>query len=267
MQHLRPPPGPATPWDDQLAPLLAGAGSATWRLVCDRLHQELCDRWLAPDPGATVYKTDLFDEAVGAGLAATVGARAGAVVGTDVAAGVAAAAVANHPGLLAVRADVRQLPFAGGSFDAVVSNSTLDHFADPGDIAVALHELHRVTRPGGTLIVTLDNPRHPLVAARSVVPDRVLAAAGLRPYFVGATLSLNRLAAAVDTAGFTVDDTATLMHTVRVAAMAACARADRASDPAARQRLIDRLVGRERLGRLPTRQFTAHFIAVRATRR
>lgn len=266
MQRLRPPPGPATPWDDQLAPLLDGAGSPTWRLVCDRLHRQLCDRWLPVDPAATVFKTDLFDEAVGAGLAATLRARSAAVVGGDVAAAVAATAAASHPGLHAVRADVRRLPFADASFDAVVSNSTLDHFADPADIAVALAELHRVTRRGGTVVVTLDNPRHPLVAVRSLVPARVLAAAGLRPYYVGATLSLGGLVSAVEQAGFTVDDTTTLMHTVRVAAMAACARADRAADPAARQRLVDRLAGRDRLGRLPTRQLTAHFVAVRATR-
>jgi SAM-dependent methyltransferase len=44
------------------------------------------------------------------------------------------------------------LPFAAGSFDRVVASEVLEHVAD--DVA-ALAELHRVTRPGGTLAVTV----------------------------------------------------------------------------------------------------------------
>jgi SAM-dependent methyltransferase len=49
------------------------------------------------------------------------------------------------------RADVRELPFAGASFDAVNCAMVLQHVEDP---QAALHEMGRVLRPGGPLVVT-----------------------------------------------------------------------------------------------------------------
>jgi ubiquinone/menaquinone biosynthesis C-methylase UbiE len=48
------------------------------------------------------------------------------------------------------RADARQLPFAGGTFDAVVSCYLLDLLAEE-DIARALEEFRRVSKPVGRL--------------------------------------------------------------------------------------------------------------------
>ena len=56
-----------------------------------------------------------------------------------------------------VRGSVGALPFAAGSFDAVVSADVLYHAAVADD-AVALAELGRVLRPGG--IVVLNLPAH-----------------------------------------------------------------------------------------------------------
>ena len=47
--------------------------------------------------------------------------------------------------------DVRALPFGDASFDAVVSTFPTDYIADPR----TLHEIARVLRPGGRLIVVL----------------------------------------------------------------------------------------------------------------
>ena len=55
--------------------------------------------------------------------------------------------VDDHP---LFRRGVIQLLQLEPSFDVVVSNSTLDHFATRGEILVALAELHRVLRPGET---------------------------------------------------------------------------------------------------------------------
>src|SRR5204863_8026948 len=66
--------------------------------------------------------------------------------------------------------DVRALPFADGSFDVVVSTSTLDHFQARADIDTALRELHRVLASDGLAVVTLDNPWNPLVALRNALP-------------------------------------------------------------------------------------------------
>jgi SAM-dependent methyltransferase len=51
-------------------------------------------------------------------------------------------------------ADGRALPFADSSYDAATSISVLEHVPDGGD-ALALAELTRCVRPGGTIAITL----------------------------------------------------------------------------------------------------------------
>lgn len=57
--------------------------------------------------------------------------------------------------------------FPEASFDVVLSNFTLEHFADP---ATALSNVRHWLRPGGTLVVTTVNRRHPFVAAYLGLP-------------------------------------------------------------------------------------------------
>lgn len=47
-------------------------------------------------------------------------------------------------------ADVKALPFADGSFDAVISNTILHHIPEP---LLMLREARRVLRPGGVLLI------------------------------------------------------------------------------------------------------------------
>lgn len=58
--------------------------------------------------------------------------------------------------------------FPDGTFDVVLSSFTLEHFADP---PAALRNLSRWLRPGGTLVATTVNRRHPFVAAYLGLPD------------------------------------------------------------------------------------------------
>jgi ubiquinone/menaquinone biosynthesis C-methylase UbiE len=46
--------------------------------------------------------------------------------------------------------DAKRLPFAGGSFAAVMSNSIVHHIPEPLEV---LREIRRVTAPGGTIFV------------------------------------------------------------------------------------------------------------------
>jgi SAM-dependent methyltransferase len=76
-------------------------------------------------------------------------------------------AEAEVPGLTAVRADVRDLPFEEGSFDLVLCVSTLEHVgadnssyglgaeADGASRLTALRELRRVLTPKGRLLITV----------------------------------------------------------------------------------------------------------------
>jgi SAM-dependent methyltransferase len=58
--------------------------------------------------------------------------------------------------------------FDEASFDLVLSNFTMEHLADP---PTALANMHRWLRPGGVLVVTTVNRRHPFVAAYLGLPD------------------------------------------------------------------------------------------------
>jgi SAM-dependent methyltransferase len=98
--------------------------------------------------------------------------------------------------------------FAVGSFDVVLSSFTLEHFADP---AAALANLRHWLRPGGTLVATTVNRRHPFVAAylglpegprRRLQPVVKASAADAHP-LVGACNDPSTLRAALDEAGFT----------------------------------------------------------------
>src|SRR5262245_39724443 len=86
------------------------------------------------------------------GMGAAVG-RDGAVHGVD--ASVAMNAIAAHrcadkPWVQIDEGDVLELPYADGTFDAAVSTQVYEYVAD---LPRALHELHRVLRPGGRALI------------------------------------------------------------------------------------------------------------------
>lgn len=56
-----------------------------------------------------------------------------------------------------VEANVQDLPFENASFDLVIANQMLYHAPDP---RVALAEIRRVLRPGGTLFASTIGPEH-----------------------------------------------------------------------------------------------------------
>lgn len=181
-----------------------------WRRHCRATHLDLIDRWVGA-PGGRWLKTDLFEERdpVRALLPHLPSAT---WVGTDLARQtVRGAGVARG-----VTADVRQLPFAAGTFDGVLSTSTLDHFEQPASIDLALAELRRVLAPAGRLVLTLDNPDNPLIRLRNALPHEVARRTGLVPFAVGVTLDLDEGRAALRRHGFEVLDSALLLHAPHV---------------------------------------------------
>ena len=163
----------------------------------------------------------------------------------------------------ACASDVRRLAFRSGSFDLVLSHSTLDHFAVEADIAVALREILGVLRPRARLLITLDNPANPVLCVRRLLHRLTGPVGGLIPFPMGRTLSRARLAALLEQEGFEVLDSGYLLHAPRILGLWL-------GEWAARRRL-DGLAGRLRrlFGRVdsalaawPTRRWTAHFVAV-----
>lgn len=185
---------------------------AGWRRHAAAEHLALVRRWVGPLRGRWL-KTDLYEERSPARalLPALPGPR---WVGGDVSPAVVAQARGSGADLAVV--DVRALPFATGAFDGVLSTSTLDHFDDPADLTTSLAELRRVLRPGGVLVLTLDNARHPLIRLRNALPPAWARRTGLVPFAVGHTLDEAAGRAALGRAGFTVEATTHLLHAPHV---------------------------------------------------
>jgi SAM-dependent methyltransferase len=254
-------------WENALEPLLGAPAGGLWRMHSDAVNAMLFSRWLPAQACANLLKTDLFDEAMGDGLYPLLAKRATRVAALDIAPSVLAAATARHPGLLAVAADVRRLPFASDAFDVVVSNSTLDHFDSRDQILDSLRGFHRILRPGGILLLTMDNLANPAVAIRNVLPFRLLRRLGLVAYPIGATAGPLRLRRMLRGAGFEVLETVALLHCPRALAVALARRADRRSTPQARTRLLNAASRWERLAGWPTRYLTGYFVGIHARKR
>ena len=213
-----------------------------------------------------MYKRQLFDEAVAEGLHATIASHAERVIGMDISFSVIEAAKMRYPLLQAVEADARHLPFADAAFDVTISNSTLDHFRSKDEIALSLCEFHRVLRPGGILLLTLDNLANPLVALRNFLPFSWLHRLGVVPYYVGATCDPDGLRDTLEGVGLKLLEVDAVMHCPRVLAVAAARWMQKHAAPESQGRFLRFLRAFECLSRLPTRFFTGHFIAAKAMR-
>jgi len=108
--------------------------------------------------------------------------------------------------------------FPAQSVDLVLSNFTLEHFADP---AAALANMARWLRPGGRVVVTTVNRRHPFVGAYLALPaplrgrlQRLVRPAHAHP-LVGACNDPRTVAAALRGAGLEGVRVETVGHLAR----------------------------------------------------
>lgn len=238
-----------------------------WRQHSDSINHSLLFRWLPAQPVGRLLKTDMFDELVGEGLTPFLQARAHNVIGIDLSFGNAHVSCRGQTSVCGACADVRHLPFGNESFEVVVSNSTLDHFQTFNEITVSLRELHRVLRKGGQLILTLDNPANPIIAARNVLPFNLLNRVGILPYYVGATCGPWRLQQLLRQIGFDVRDVTAVLHCPRILAVLAAKILCSCANSSVQQRFLRWIQVFETMSRWPTRYLTGHFIAVRAEKR
>ena len=112
----------------------------------DRWWRRATVRAVGAQPGETV-----LDIAAGTGTSSEPFADAGVnVVPGDFSLGMLKVGRRRRPDLGFTAADAMRLPFADGSFDAVTMSFGLRNVSDP---LGALIEFHRVTRPGGRLVV------------------------------------------------------------------------------------------------------------------
>jgi ubiquinone/menaquinone biosynthesis C-methylase UbiE len=196
------------PQDGYSNRLIAEHGSNT--------HLALVERWADITGGEYILKTDLFDVAFGpAPFLFNLPRRDVNIVGIDISGEVVdkARSKARDAGSDASRflcCDVRHIPIRNNAIDLIISDSTLDHFANEKDIIDALNELHRVLGTGGTLILTLDNANNLTYPPYMII--RLWMRLGLAPYFIGRTLSSKRLGGILENIGFVIEDRTAIFH-------------------------------------------------------
>ena len=236
-----------------------------WRAYCDRLHWRLIQRWVGESHFRRALKTDLFDESVGEGCCGALAGISDEIQGIDISAEVVQSASRRNPAMKMSVGDVRSLDFADASFDLVLSNSTLDHFATVQEIEQSIGEIARVLGENGILILTMDNPWNPIVALRNSLPQNFTRRTGLIPYFMGRTLSMSGLIRAVENAGLMVQRRCYIQHAPRVAALHLCRLLERQGK--LQSSLITTMLAMETLSHWPTAALTGHYSALLASKK
>ena len=118
--------------------VLSGGQDAMWRRETFAA--------VAPRKGERV-----LDLAAGTGVSSVQYAEAGVhVVPCDFSVGMLSVGKGKHPHLPFVAGDGTKLPFEDDTFDAVTISYGLRNIVDP---VAGLREMHRVTKPGGRLVV------------------------------------------------------------------------------------------------------------------
>jgi SAM-dependent methyltransferase len=224
-----------------------------------RLFRGLVRAWTGDFVPATVLKTDLFEEAFGGDHLLFDLLPAGYTpLGMDLSLLTARRAKQNFPAARAgfLTADVRRLPLKPGTVDLILSTSTLDHFDTREEFQSSVEELARVLRPGGLLIISVDNPLNPLYH-----PLRWLSRWRRAPFTLGYTTSGGGLARSLEVSGLEVAFTGCLIHNPRIVSTLLFLGVRRLAGSRADAVIGFLLGGFALLDRLPTRRFTACFVA------
>lgn len=237
-----------------------------WRAYMQALYERLAGNWLGQPPQGFCLKTDLFEEAIS--RHSPWKALGPGAVGVDISEAVVQSARTNlgrqaGPTRLVV-SDLRALPFQSGTFQAILSGSSLDHFAQKAEIEISLAELARILKPGGILAITFDNPHNPVIWIRNHLPIELLNRIGLVPYYVGATYTINEASAVLERLGMKVTHTTAVAHAPRAMAIWLISLADRLHwlwFVALIRWLLDAC---EVFEKLSTRYFTGYYLALRA---
>lgn len=186
-------------WDHVGAefPDLGGAASTAFYAANE---QRLIAQHLPPLSRLRVLKTDLWDEARNTRILQWMQRQGARVSGIDISGPVIRMARREFRGapFTSAGADVRALPFADRSFDAIYSMGTVEHFPET-DAAIA--ECFRVVRPGGRVVMGVPNRHDPFLRPLLV---ELLYRTGLYDYGFEKSYSRRALRRMMETAGFTV---------------------------------------------------------------
>lgn len=255
-------------WDQTLKKLANGQKFDELLAEQYRLNYlNLIERWADLSSSKVILKTDLFAEALCTHRAFSGDmSKANAnVVGIDVSSEIVHRAMtiamqyaSNSPLRYAI-CDVRCLPFNTNSFDLIISDSTLDHFRKKGDIITALNEFSRVLKPGGILVITMDNKTNLFEPF-----FRLWILFGLAPFYSGYTYSIKELKEALVKAGLNVTDTTSIIHNPRFFTRIMITLLRKVMPATFDNRIRKHLLFLDSLEYRKTKYLTAQFIAARA---
>ena len=177
------------------------AGAASTEFYADNERRLLAEH-LPPLDGLRLLKTDLWDEAKNTRILAWASSQGARAYGIDISRPIVTQArrafAAGPRPLQGAVGDVRELPFADASFDAIYSMGTIEHF---DETERAVDEMARVLKPGGRAIIGVPNRYdpflRPLIAA-------ALQAVGLYGYGYEKSYSRRGLRRMLERAGFDV---------------------------------------------------------------
>lgn len=158
--------------------------------------------------------------------------------------------------------DIRRAGIRSGSVDLVYSNSTLDHFHSAEDFEGAIRELARIAKPGGRLVLTLDNALNPTYWLL-----RAYCQTSHAPFPLGYCPTPARLELLLTKAGFEIRQRGYLLHNPRLISTAMFLVLRRLLGSAADGPIAALLKLFSGLGHLPTRRITACFVTIDAIRR
>ena len=234
-----------------------------------RVHSQLVQKWAGREISGLILKTDLFAEGISPSRAFLwdILKTGNHVVGIDISSDIVMRAISNagriapDAALDGINSDLRKLPFADNSFDVIISDSSLDHFRRKQDISTSIFELSRVLKPGGKLIITLDN-KHNLTEPLF----RLWIWLKLSSFFIGKTMSLEELKQSLCNAGLQVTDTTAIMHNPRFFTKLVIKIIRRARGSKNDNTISMFLSFFDSLENTSTRLFTAQFIAARAVK-
>lgn len=228
-----------------------------------RIFREWILGSVGPRRPAVVLKTDLFEEAHNRDrILYDLFPAARLVIGIDLDLQTTRLAARRPDGeVVCLAADVLRLPLGPESVDLIVSTSTLDHFDDPEDLDAAIAELARVLRPGGSLMLVLDNPGNPLYHLLRWASRR-----GWLPFALGHTLSGPAMTLKLEEAGFEVSGIEPLIHNPRLVSTLLFLALRRTLGPYANRPIGALLRLFAIVGRLPSRKVTACFLAACASK-
>jgi len=235
-----------------------------------RVHLNLIYRWSGDIIGMKILKTDLFAEALctSRSFLWDIAGHPVELFGIDVSAEIVRLAGVNfsrngkNPGISLAVCDVRHAGFTGNSFDLIISDSTLDHFSRKEEIRTALNELARLLKPGGILIITLDNGGNftePLFQLWKILK--------LSPFYIGKTLTIKELVKEIENTGMSVRDCTAILHNPRFFTKAIIAACKRLAGHRMDNSLRKWLANMDKQENSRTKYLTAQFIAVKAIKK